>query len=128
MARLDADQALVRQPRQQRRLEPAEVETHLRSLPSLWADAGPDGHQALASALFTKTEVEGYQKLTYELAPDAVEVGPQTALPEVSRLGEFVRGERGSASLTHLSRLPRFVLENVTPAARVWPNEYRRAG
>ncbi len=29
------------------------------------------------------------------------------------------RGERGSASLAHLRFRPRFVLENVTPAARV---------
>jgi hypothetical protein len=106
------------------------VGTYLRSLPSLWADAGPDGHQALAAALFTKLEVEGYRKMTYELTPDAVELGPQTALPEVSRLGfgEFGPGERGSASLAHLRFRPRFVLENVTGPPRVWPVDERMAG
>jgi hypothetical protein len=92
------------------------VVTYLRSQPSLWADVGPDGRQALAWALFAKTEVEGYQKMTYELTPDAVELGLQTALPEVFRLGfgEFGRGEMGSANSTHLRFRPRFVLENVT--------------
>ena len=80
MARLDAEQAVARQPREQRRLEPAEVVAYLRSLPSLWADAGPEGRQALASALFAKTEVEGYQKMTYELTPDAVELGLQRSV------------------------------------------------
>jgi DNA invertase Pin-like site-specific DNA recombinase len=96
MGRLDAEQAVALQPRQQRRLEPAEVVTYLRSLPSLWADAGPEGRQAIATALFAKTEVEGYRKMTYELTPDAVELGLHAALPEVFRLdfGEFGRGER----------------------------------
>ena len=95
-----------------------------------WADAGPEGRQALASALFAKTEVEGYRKMTYEFTPDAVELGLHAALPEVFRLdfGEFGRGERGSASLTHLRIRPRFVLENRTPEPRVWPVDERKAG
>ena len=129
MARLDAEQVVARQPRQQRRLDPADVVAYLRSLPSLWADAGPEGRQALASALFAKTEVEGYKKMTYELTPDAVELGLHAALPEVFRLdfGEFGRGERGSPLLTQAHPRPSFVLENRTPAARVWPDEYRKA-
>ena len=96
MSRLDTEQEVARQPRQTRRLEPAEVVTYLRSLPTLWADAGPEGRQALASALFANTVVEGYRKMTYELTPDAVELGLGAALPEVFRLdfGEFGRGER----------------------------------
>jgi hypothetical protein len=64
MSRLDAEQEVARQPREQRRLAPSDVVTYLRSLPTLWADAGPEGRQALASALFAKTEVEGYRKMT----------------------------------------------------------------
>ena len=69
---------------------------YLRSLPSLWTDSGPEGRQALASALFTKLEVEGYQKMTYELTPDAVELGLNIALPATFTLEErgFGRGER----------------------------------
>jgi len=52
-----------------------------RSLPSLWADPGPEGRQALASGLFIKLEVVGYVKMTYELTPDAVELGLSMALP-----------------------------------------------
>ncbi|CAN5637359.1 hypothetical protein BH23CHL8_BH23CHL8_12560 [soil metagenome] len=96
MARLDAETEVARQPRYERRLEPAEVVDYLRALPSLWADAGPEGRQALAVALFTKLEVEGYRKLTYELTPDAVELGRGAALPARFTLEErgFGRGER----------------------------------
>ncbi len=65
MARLDAEQQVARQPRQQQRMAPDEVVAYLRSLPTLWNDAGPEGRQALASALFTKLEVEGYTKMRY---------------------------------------------------------------
>jgi hypothetical protein len=59
MARLDAEQQVARQPRQHHRMAPDEVVAYLRSLPSLWRDAGPEGRQALASALFSGLEVEG---------------------------------------------------------------------
>ena len=39
-------------------MAPDEVVAYLRSLPSLWKDSGPEGRQAIASALFTKLEVE----------------------------------------------------------------------
>ena len=81
MARLDAEQQVARQPRQQQRMAPDEVVAYLRSLPSLWTDAGPEGRQALASALFTKLEVEGYTKMRYQLTPDAVTLGLGAALP-----------------------------------------------
>ena len=98
MARLDAEQQVARQPRQQQRMAPDEVVAYLRSLPSLWNDAGPEGRQALASALFTKLEVEGYTKMRYELTPDAVTLGLGAALPAQTETGGhtggFGRGER----------------------------------
>ena len=91
--------------------------------PSLWNDAGPEGRQALASALFTKLEVEGYTKMRYELTPDAVTLGLGAALPAQTETGGhtggFGRGERGSASLTHLRFRPRFVLENVDSGGEI---------
>jgi hypothetical protein len=66
-----AEQQVARQPRQQR-MAPDEVVAYLRSLPSLWSDAAPEGRQALAAALFTKLDVEGYTKTRYQLTPDAV--------------------------------------------------------
>ncbi len=49
-------------------------------------------------ALFAKLEVEEYQKMTYELTSDAVELGLSAALPAVletgGQIGEFGRGER----------------------------------
>jgi hypothetical protein len=99
MARLDAEQQVARQPRQHQRMAPDEVVAYLRSLPKLWADAGPEGRQALASALFTKLEVEGYTKMRYELTPDAVTLGLGAALPAQTETGGhtggFGRGERG---------------------------------
>ena len=98
MARLDAEQQVARQPRQQQRMAPDEVVAYLRSLPSLWADSGPEGRQALASALFTKLEVEGYTKMRYELTPDAVTLGLGAAVPAQTETGGhtggFGRGER----------------------------------
>jgi DNA invertase Pin-like site-specific DNA recombinase len=132
MARLDAESAVARQPRQQQRMAPEEVVAYLRSLPTLWNDAGPEGRQALASALFTKLEVEGYTKMRYELTPDAVTLGLGAALPAQletgSHTGGFGRGERGCASLAHLRVRPRFVLENVTRPRKVWPVAARKAG
>ncbi len=85
-----------------------------------------------AAALFTKLEVEGYQKMRYELTPNAVDLGLGAALPAQletgAQIGGFGRGERGSASLTHLRFRPRFVLENVTgPPRMIWPVAVRKA-
>jgi hypothetical protein len=64
----------------------------------MWADSGPEGRRALATALFAMIEMEGYQKMEYELTPEAIELGLSGALPavlEVNRqVGEFGRGER----------------------------------
>ena len=99
MLRLDAEAELARQPREDRRLAPAEVVAYLRSLPAMWADSGPEGRRALATALFARTEVEGYQRMFYELTPDAIELGLNAALPAEFEFGkrEFGRGERYSA-------------------------------
>ncbi len=85
MARLDAEQQVARQLRQHQRMAPDEVVAYLRSLPTLWADAGPEGRQALASALFTKLEVEGYTKMRYELTPDAVDSRSRRSLTGAAR-------------------------------------------
>ncbi len=99
MARLDAEEEVARQPRRCSRLSPPEVVAYLRSLPAMWNDAGPEGRQALATALFTTIEVEGYRKMTYDLTPAAIEMGLNAALPAVLevgtwQIGEFGRGER----------------------------------
>ena len=49
-----------------------------------------------ATALFARTEVEGYQRIFYELTPDAIELGLNAALPAEFEFGkrEFGRGER----------------------------------
>ena len=46
MARLDAEERTVREPVELQRLSPPEIVDYLRSLPALWADAGPAGRQA----------------------------------------------------------------------------------
>ena len=44
-----------------------------KSSGSLWTDAGPEGRRALATALFAKLEVEGYQRMEYALTPFVAE-------------------------------------------------------
>jgi hypothetical protein len=71
---------------------------YTRSLPRLWADSGPDGRQTLVIAIFTRLDVLGFQRLEYELTPDAIDLGFGAALPPMielgSKIGEFGRGER----------------------------------
>ena len=83
MALLDLEEQAAREPSQGGRLSPADVVAYLRSLPALWADSGPDGRQALAAALFARTDVIGFERLEYELIPDAIELGLGAALPAV---------------------------------------------
>lgn len=63
--------------------------------------SGPDGRQVLATALFARTEVLGFEQMIYELTPDAIELGLAAALPAVFELScsiaEFGRGERSGA-------------------------------
>ena len=98
MARLDAEERIAREPVETRRLTPTEIVDYTRSLPRLWADAGPDGRQALVIAIFARLDVLGFQRLEYELTPDAIDLGLDAALPPVielgSKIGEFGRGER----------------------------------
>jgi len=118
MARLDAEEALAREPVESRRLTPPEIVDYLRSLPALWADSGPSGRQALVGAIFARTDVLGFERLEYELTPDAIELGLDAALPAVfelgSQIGGFGRGERGSPSRTQ--RPGPFLLINRTGA------------
>ncbi len=71
---------------------------YLRSLPAFWSEAGPDARQVLATAIFARTDVTGFERLEYELTPDAIELGLDAALPAVFELSctiaEFGRGER----------------------------------
>lgn len=98
MTRLDAEERVAREPVETRRLTPPEIVDYTRSLPRLWADSGADGKQALVGAVFAKLDVLGFQRLEYELTPDAIDLGLNAALPAVieleSKIGEFGRGER----------------------------------
>jgi DNA invertase Pin-like site-specific DNA recombinase len=98
MARLDAEERIAREPVVSRRLTPTEIVDYTRSLPRLWADAGPDGRHAMVAAIFARLDVLGFQRLEYELTTDAIDLGLDAALPPViqleSQIGEFGRGER----------------------------------
>jgi hypothetical protein len=101
MAQLDAEEQAARDPVERGQLASSEIVAYLRSLPSLWADSGPDGRQALATALFARTDVVGFERMEYELTPDAIELGLGDALPAVFEIGqerEFGRGERASVT------------------------------
>ena len=52
--------------------------------------------QALAMALFARTDVLGFERLEYELTPAALDLGLGGALPAAYEIGEreFGRGER----------------------------------
>ena len=121
MGRLDAEERIAREPVETRLLTPPEIVDYTRSLPRLWADSGPDGRQALVVAIFARLDVLGFERLEYELTPDAIDLGLDAALPPVIELerqiGEFGRGERASASLTQQS--VRFVMINRTPRESV---------
>ena len=98
MARLDAEERTAKQPVESRRLTPPEIVDYTPSLPRLWADSGPDGRQALVAAIFAKLAVLGFERLEYELTPDAIDLGLDAAVPPIleleSQIGEFGRGER----------------------------------
>jgi hypothetical protein len=98
MALLDAEEQAAREPVEAGHLSSREVLDYLRSLPALWSEAGPDGRQALATAIFARTDVTGFERLEYELTSDAIELGLGAALPAMFELSctiaEFGRGER----------------------------------
>ena len=105
MVRLDAEERIAREPVETRRLSPPEIVDYTRSLPRLWSDAGPGGRQAMVVAIFAKLDVLGFQRLEYELTPDAIDLGLDAALPPTieleSKIGEFGRGERSRANESH---------------------------
>jgi hypothetical protein len=107
MGRLEVEERIAREPVETRRLSPREVVAYARSLPRLWADAAPDGRQALVTAVFADLAVAGFSKLEDTLSEDAVDLGLDAALPPIlelgSNIGEFGRGERICASHTDLS-------------------------
>jgi hypothetical protein len=81
MSRLDDDERIAREPAALRRLAPNEIVDYARSLPRLWADAGPNGPQALVRALLARLDVLGYQRLEHELTGDAIDLGLDVVLP-----------------------------------------------
>ena len=91
---------IAREPIRRTRLSP----DRNRRLPAGFAAAvgrvGPDGRQTIAVALFARLDVLGFQRLEYELTPDAIDLGLHAALPpalELNRqIGGFGRGERAS--------------------------------
>ena len=106
-AQLDAEEQVARGAVEPDRLSAAEIVAYLRSLPSLWTDSGPAGRQALATALFARTDVTGFEKLEYELTPDAIEPGLGDALPAVFEIGKNVQGSASTNGSTY--RLPMIV-------------------
>ena len=98
MGRLDAEERVANEPVESRRLTAPEIVDYTRSLPRLWADAGPDGRQALVTAIFARLDVLGFQRLECELTPDAIDLGLDALPPPIlaleSQIGEFGRGER----------------------------------
>jgi hypothetical protein len=60
--------------------------------------SGPDGRQALVGAIFARLDVMGFERLEYELTPDAIDLGLDAVLPPIleleSQIDEFGRGER----------------------------------
>ena len=58
-----AEEAQARAPVERQRLTPVQIVDYLRSLPSLWADSGPDARQAIVTAMFARLDVLGFQRL-----------------------------------------------------------------
>lgn len=98
MARLDAEELAAGEPVETHALNPGEALAYLRSLSAMWTDAGSEGRQALATAIFARLDAKGFERIQYELTPEAVSLGLQAALPAVVELrgsfAEFGRGER----------------------------------
>jgi hypothetical protein len=84
----------------------------------------------IAQALFEHVEVLGPARVWLHPSDEAVALGWATAMTGefTAHLRQSGRGERGSASLTHLRFRPRFVLENVTMPPMVWPVVEQKAG
>ena len=65
------------------------------------------------AAIFARLDVLGFERLEYELTPDAIDLGLDAALPPIlglaSQIGEFGRGERNCAVMSDVSTTIRFV-------------------
>lgn len=62
--------------------------------------------QALATALFSRTDVQDFERMEYELTPEAIELGLDAALPAVFEIGkerESGRVDRRQAARTDLN-------------------------
>ena len=59
----EGEEALARVPLDGRRLTPTEIVDYLRSLPTLWADSGTAGRQAIVSAIFAQIDVLGFERM-----------------------------------------------------------------
>jgi hypothetical protein len=124
MARLDAEERVAREPLQGPRLSPEEIVDYIRSLPRLWEESDTVGRQALVTAIFTRLDVLGFERLEYELTPDAIDLGLDATLPAVLDLGhqngEFGRGERRQATLRHLNVPANLPLEIEVTGGERW--------
>jgi hypothetical protein len=129
MTRLDAEEREARQERVVDGVPPADAVRYLRELQPTWeaADGGP-GRQMLAEALFERIEVRGFREVRLHLTDAAIAHGFRAVLPESFGISVDGRGERDSASLTHLRVRPRFVLENATPSHGFLADDIRKAG
>jgi hypothetical protein len=97
----------------------AEAVRYLRELGPTWKAAdGGEGRQMLAEALFERIEARGFREVQLHLTDTAVTHGFGAVIPEKLGISVNGRGERGSPSLTHVSRRPPFVLENGDGAAQ----------
>ena len=106
----------------------AEAVGYLRDLGGTWAAAdGGQGRKMLTEALFERIDVRGFRKAQLHLTDAAIAHGFGAVLPGNFGISVSGRGERGRASLAHLRFRPRFVLENVSPAAESWLAAYRKA-
>jgi hypothetical protein len=76
------------------------------------------------AAIFARLDVLGFQRLEYELTPDAIDLGLDAALPPVieleSKIAEFGRGERRQATLRHLNVPASLPLEIEVTGAERW--------
>lgn len=67
-------------------------------------------------ASFVRLDVLGFQRLEYELTPDAIDLGLGAALPPIleleSQIGEFGRGERNGTVMSDNPTIVQFVRAN----------------
>jgi hypothetical protein len=81
---------------------------------------GPDGRQALVTAIFARLDVLGFQWLEYELTPDAIDRGLDAALPPTAELESQI-GEFSSFRAWSPAELRPLALARVSPAVSSMP-------